>query len=98
MANPFKAIWNGLKGLGKLIGKAFSSAEARGLTEAIFQQALALVREVALELIPNAAKREQTVSTLVSAHIPESIARLAVELAVQQVKAEVEKIPVTVNL
>ena len=94
MFNPFKLIWHGIAGLGKLIAKAFQSAAARGLTDAIVQDALSFVRQAAANIVSNDDKRVWAVSALVSKGVPESIARLAVELAVQLFKDQVvDKIP-----
>jgi hypothetical protein len=74
------------KSIGSIIVRAFHSAAARGLTDAIVSQALDLVKTAAQGVLDNAGKREWVVAALVAKGIPESIARLAVELAVQEFK------------
>ena len=58
-------------------------AASDGLTEDIVKQAEALVGEAQKQFNDNDTKREWAVAALVAAKVPESIARLAVELAVQ---------------
>lgn len=91
--NPFSAIGNFFKKIGQLIGKAFQAASDNGLTDAIVAQALAKVKQLATSALTNAERREQAVSFLIGRGIPESIARLAVELAVQLAKKELDKVP-----
>lgn len=77
------------RALGRLIARALSFAESRGLTDALVQSALKLVGEADVTLDGNASKREWVVLQLVSRGVPESIARLAVELAVALYKGTV---------
>jgi hypothetical protein len=82
---------NAFKAIGGFFKRLFTGAEARGLTEA-------LVREILRTYIPqaaglfgtNAERREWVVAQLVARGIPESIARLALELAIQAYKDELE--------
>ena len=81
-------LWDWLKGV---FGRAVSLAKAAGLSDELIQHALSLVRLYAGQQITNNEKREAVVTLLTKARIPESIARLAVELAYQLYKAEVAK-------
>ena len=74
------------KRLGALIWRAINAAEASGLTDQIVEMALPLVLRAAVELATNEARREWVVATLIANGIPESVSRIAVELAVQIVK------------
>ena len=76
------------KALGRLAKRAFSVAQERGLTDDLIQMALGFVSQAAGELTDNDARREWVVQQLVQRGIPESIARLAVELAVQLFKKQ----------
>ena len=79
--NVFQFLSKGLKG-------AFRIAQERGLTDEIVGIALRFVRVAADRYVDNAAKREWVVKVLVARGIPESVARIAVELAVQVYKKE----------
>jgi hypothetical protein len=72
--------------LGKALVRVFKAAEERGLTDDIVTLAEGLVGEAQRQFNNNATRREWSVSTLIAAKVPESIARLAVELAVQLFK------------
>lgn len=77
------------KAIGSNIVKAFKSAVVRGLTEQLVKQAKALITEAALKYVDSAPRREWAVGQLqAKTGVPESIARLAVELAVQAIKSE----------
>lgn len=91
----FGSIGNFFKKVGSLIGKALVSAGAAGLTEDVVQLALVWVRVAATKFTDNAQRREYVVSILVAKHVPEYIARLAVELAYAFFKKEIEKLPTT---
>ena len=87
--NPFPAIGRAFLGLGKGLLVALRFAEKHGLTDDLVQQAVALVAsaQVNATLTDNAARREWVVSRLqTKAHLSESVARLTVELAIQQYK------------
>ena len=90
--NPFSAIGNFFKSFGKLIVRALQLAGQAGLDEVVVQWALPLVREASKKFTDNPSRREWVIAALMSRfHIPESIARLAVELAVRLWKNELEK-------
>ena len=77
---------------GWLIGalkKAFGYAKANGLTDDLVQLALKWVREASKKTVENVEKREWVVEILKAKGIPESIARIAVELAYQLYKKEI---------
>lgn len=84
----FGSIGSFFKKVGKLTGKAFLAAGGRGLTDEIVQVALTWVKMAATKTLDNTGKREFVVDILVSRGVPESIARIAVELAVQLFKKE----------
>ena len=91
--NPFVAIGHFFKKIGQLVGKAIVAAGAAGLSDEILHLALGYVKSAAESQLDNDARREQVVSLLLGHGIPESICRLAVELAVRLAKSEVEKLP-----
>lgn len=82
----FKGFFGKLAGLIKL-------AKANGLTEEVVVLAEQWVKVAATKVISDGAKREFVVGVLISKGVPESIARLAVELAYQALKDELDKIP-----
>jgi hypothetical protein len=90
--NPFKAIGKFFVQIGTLIRKAFQAAQAAGLTDDVVALVLPKVRELMNSTLDNATRREQAVSFLRERGVPEAIARLAVELAVRLVKAELAKV------
>ncbi len=71
------------KKLGRVIASALRAAEDFGLTDAIVRDAQLWVSRVPGNLLTNGDKREWAVTMLVSNGVKESIARLAVEMAVQ---------------
>lgn len=75
--------------IGGIIQKAFGLAKASGLTDDLVQLALKWVRQVADQTVEKAEKREIVVKVLVARGVPESIARIATELAYQLWKKEV---------
>ena len=87
--NPLKVIGRLFSGLGKLILRGIKEAQARGLDDALVDHAMRLVREAALRYVDNAQRNEWAVTQLRKelAAIPESTAKLAIELALQNVKA-----------
>lgn len=87
------AIGNAFKSLGKFILKAIGAASFNGLKDEIVQAALAYVKDAAARGLANDAAREYVVQALMKSGVPESLARLAVELAVQLFKKEIGKIP-----
>lgn len=86
------SFWNWFKNVGRLIAKALKHAELQGLTDEVLAIALEWAKVAATKELDNAQRREFVVQILVSKGIPESIARLAVELAVQAIKAELTKV------
>ena len=78
-------------GLWGHISKAFSAAQAAGLTDSLVQLALPLIREANLKFVDNTERREWVVTQLAKGGVPESIARLAVELAFQLYRKELAK-------
>lgn len=90
-------FWGGIagafKGLGKLIMKGLRAAHEAGLTDEVVDLALKWVKVAAGKEIDNAAKREFVVAILKARGLSESVARLAVELAVRLLKAELKKLP-----
>ena len=88
-----KAIGKVFVAIGKALVKVFKVAEERGLTEDIVNQAEGLVGEAQRQFNDNATRREWAVAALIAAKVPESIARLAVELAVQVFKSKLAKQP-----
>ncbi len=89
----FGSLGSFFKKIGKAVGEAFLTAGGRGLTDEVLSIALTWARVAANKAMDNAAKREFVVEILVARGIPESIARLAVELAVQVLKKELAAIP-----
>lgn len=87
------AIGNAFKSFGKFIGPTLKSAAVKGLTDELVKQAAAWAKVAASQQLDNAGKREFVVNLLVKKGVPESIARLATELGVQAIKAEVKKLP-----
>lgn len=86
-----KAIGRVFAVIGKALVRVFKVAEERGLTEEIVTQAEGLVGEAQKQFNDNATRREWAVAALIAAKVPESIARLAVELAVQVFKSKLAK-------
>lgn len=76
-------LWDLFRFLGRLAKKAFGFAQESGLTDEIIQKALELVRIAASKFDENEERREWVVAALRGIGLPESIARLALELAVQ---------------
>jgi hypothetical protein len=76
--------------IGDYVRQALQGAEARGLKDAV-ATALRYVKEAALLFTDNDERREWVVNRLVERGVPESVARLAVELAVQIWKRESAK-------
>lgn len=85
-------IFGIFKGIGRAIKRALQFAERHGLTDDLLAHATRLVAGAAVNatLTDNAARREWAVSVLQRhTHVPESVVRLAVELAVQEYKKQV---------
>lgn len=86
--NPIKSIGRVFVNLTKVIGRGFKAANELGLTDEIIELALDHVARVNVIALNNDTKREAVVDHLVSTGTSESIARLAVELALQIFKKE----------
>jgi len=71
------------KAIGRWAKRAFTIAQENGLSDDVIKTALGLVREAAGQANDNATKREWVVTGLRATGLPESIARMAVEMAVQ---------------
>lgn len=80
------------KGAGKLVGKGFSIATGKGLKDEIVQLALLWVRVADKKYITNPEKRAFVLQILINKGIPESIARIAIEFAVNIFHEELEKL------
>lgn len=79
------------KSVGRLIKKALSYAKASGLTDDLIEIALPYVRKANEKFVDNASRREWVVAVLVARKVPESIARIVVELAYQIYRKEMKK-------
>lgn len=69
-----------------LLDLALRAAKLAGLSDARLEKAIALVREAQVMPADNAQRREWAVAMLMQLGLKESLARLAVELAVAFVK------------
>lgn len=76
------------KKAGSLIAKALGFASTKGLTDAVLEKAIDYVRRAEQDFASNSVRREWVVTQLIKIGVPESIARLAVELAVQTIKSQ----------
>jgi hypothetical protein len=81
----FKEWWNALTGWLK---RSMAAAAANGLTDQLVRDAYWLAKEAAGKALENEAARAFVVAELRRRGIPESIARTALELAVQLLKRE----------
>lgn len=82
----FMDVFNFLRGV---VGRALKASKASGLTDEVVDLALQWVKVAAGKTIDNSAKRQLVVDMLVAKKIPESVARLAIELAYQLYKQNV---------
>lgn len=87
----FSTIATAFKKVKGLLAKAWGLAEAAGVNDEILEFALKWIRIANTKYIDNTERREFVVSLLVGKKIPESIARLIVELAYQLYRKEVSK-------
>lgn len=71
--------------------KAFNLAKSSGLTDDLVQLTLKWVREASKKTVENAEKREWVVEILKAKGLPESVVRIAVELAYQAYRSELKK-------
>lgn len=88
----FGKVGSFFKAFGQHVKDAFTAARYNDLTNDVVKTALIWVKVAANKAIDNGQKREFVVDILVSRGIPESVARLAVELAFQLFKAELAKV------
>lgn len=88
----FKSIKNAFSSVGRSMWAALVAAGIRGLSKDVLDQAMALVRFTALKELNNTERRAYVIKVLMSRGVPESVARLAVELAVQALKKELENL------
>mgnify|MGYP001609268981 CR=1 FL=1 len=89
--NPFKSIGHFFAGVGKLIGQGLHLAKDAGLTDEIIQIAIPYIKQASIKYIDNTNRREWVVAVLMARGLPESVARLATELAYRIYKAETTK-------
>lgn len=76
-------------GIGHLLARTFGIIK-RVVPEPILAAAIRVVKEAAEKFVDNAARREWAVEELMKlVGVSESVARFAVELAVQHLKADV---------
>lgn len=92
--NVFTKLGAWFKKLGKFVWEGLEQAGVKGLTDELVQEALAWAKVAAQQALSNDKKREFVVRALVARFplVPESVIRLAVELAVQILKKQVEKL------
>lgn len=76
------------KNLGHFVSRTFGIIR-KIVPEDQLVQAIALAKEAATKYADNPTRRAWVIAQLISRGIPESIARLLVELAVQHLKADV---------
>jgi hypothetical protein len=80
-----------IKSIGGFFKRVFGAAERRGLTEALVAEIIKVyIPQANVLFSTNEEKREWVVGQLVARGIPESIARLALELGIQAVKDALE--------
>ena len=72
-----------------LVQKAWHLAEVAGVNDELLAFALKWIRVANAKFIDNTERREFVVQLLLNRKVPESIARLAVEMAFQVYKSEV---------
>lgn len=72
-----------------LVKRAFGYAKDNGLTDDLVELALKWVRVAAKQTVENPEKRELVVKILIGRGVPESVARIATELAYQLYKKEI---------
>ena len=77
------------KAIGRGIARALQFAEARGLTDELVDLALSHVSKAQVRFLNSTDRREWVVAELMKDRVPESVARLAVELAVSAFKQKI---------
>ena len=80
------------KKVSTIVSYALGHASTKGLTDDIVHLALEWVKVAATKELDNDSRREFVVKLLTNRGIPESVARLATELAVQLAKRELAKV------
>ena len=88
--NPFRAIGRVFGRVGRVIRTALRFAESRGLTDELVDLALKHVVKAQESFDTNEGRRAYVLSQLRGYGVPESIARLALELAVSAYKKQVQ--------
>ena len=81
------------RSLGSFLVKVFRFAEAHGLSDDIMDLAFSLVTKAQVRFEDSAARREWVVTQLRTNGLSESLARFAVEAAVQAYKAKLRPAP-----
>ncbi len=90
--NPFTFIKRLFSHITTLIKQAISLAQESGLTDDIIHMTLPFIRSASSQFTENSDKREWVVRRLLAAKVPESVARLALELAFKLYQAELTKL------
>ena len=85
--SKFGSIFNKL---GSLAKEGLGYAANAGLTDDIIKLAVVWAKVAAKKAISNDQRREMVVDILIAKKVPESVARLAVELAVRIIKSRVD--------
>ena len=87
MKNPFRIFF---RGLGRVLVGILRFAESRGLTDDLVDLALRLVTHAQVQFLDNDARRAYVIDELHRrTRVPESVARLVLELAVHAYKRRV---------
>lgn len=87
--NIFRALGRVFVRIGKVMLAGLRFAEAKGLTDDLVDMALRLVTQAQAQFPDTEDRRDWVVDRLVAHRVPESVARLALELAVQAYKKQV---------
>lgn len=72
--------------LKSFLGKVMAAAKANGLTDDIVKLAMRLANQAAVEFETNEARRNFVLTALSARGVPDSLARFALESAVQMIK------------
>lgn len=90
--NPFGFLGGLFKGLGRLIVRGLKEAQKRGLDDVLVDHAIGLARQAALKYVDGASRKKWALAQLKADFkaIPSSTLNLAIELAVQNIKAELD--------
>ena len=85
------SLFSLLKRIGSLLMQAFKLADEVGITDELLDLAIKWAKVAEEKFVDNTARREFVVKMLVTkAKVPESVARLAVELAVRLLKKQLD--------